>query len=1360
MKSILAFAVLLLALLSLPLQAAPVSVSGRILDSDGKAVANAKALLVPVLPEAEQNHLELEGKAYPEPAASVATDAAGAFRLTAPDVGMWKVRVDAAGFVSQEALLLPLLEETELPEVRLARDIRFQARVTDPQGRPLAGARVRVSGPRASFSPETPWRTAARVAVTDTNGAATFPKGKEETLTFRATAPGFPLTERKDVREGSVTLRLTPGLTRRLQVRDSQGKPVAGVFVLFNPASGGSWVIGRTSEAGVLDLVLPDRGGVELLLAADDGRRLTFRLKAARPGPQQAPDVAALPAAGLVTGKVVSARDGRPLAGALAWSSDHGAAVRTGADGVFRIPSSGGNDQNIHAAAAGFLPQDGRIVNGRAPTLPLQPTFALAGVVVDESGRPVQGADLKTSLQMNPRLMNNPSAFLSGGLSRSAESGRFRLGNLLPDFGYDLKVTRPGFAPLKMELPAREAGQRAPDLRIVLRSGRTAFGKVLDGAQRPIAGARVFLQPGVSGGLSARLRQSRNPERFEGTSDTAGRFEVKSLPAGTYDLVVQSRGFAPLTVPGLVVPEGKGATDLGTVMLSPGLTLKGIVTDSKGAPVIAAEVRASATEKRDAMRAFSRQPETPADATTQADGSFVLEDRAPGESLDLSVSHPGYGPGSAPGVAVPSEQPVRIVLQATARVSGKVTGPDRKPVAGAQVAVMEMSPASFGGMSRLMPGRPRRTVTDEEGAFVVEGVSPGAIEVSASAPRRQQARLEGLEVKPGQELSGIDILLLPGGVVEGRVLSPDGRPVPGAEVSVIEPSTDGMGISRFSQLRAMTDGDGQYSIDGVPPGPRTVEANAEGYRRAVREVEVTPEPRSVDLVLERGLEVSGRVVDDAGNPVASVDVSLIAGQNFFDAPRAMTGADGAFTIAGVQDGTYRLMARKEGYTLDGLGESVTVSGAPVAGIELKLSSGGMITGRLSGVELNQLSRVRVWANFEMNSGRVDPEGNYQIPNLRPGSWEVTAVVPNTSLRATGRVTLEPGAKEARLDLQFGDGYELRGIVLRNGEPVASAALTLVRTGTVEGGMESTDHQGSFRFGGLQEGAYKLTVSTPNGAHHEEKVDIAGDREIRVELRTASLSGRVIDSLDQSPVSGVRISLEPAQPGDQPLFLPDTQTDARGTFRMLEVGSGAWKLKAARDGYAPAERELQVDGSTPEEIELSLQPTEGVTVEALLPSGQAPDRIQVAVLGPQGETVASGSYPTGENGRTRISNVPPGRWELLVQSDVAAAAPVTVSVPGPPVRVVLPSSGMLRLKVPALVNDSTAKVVLTGAGGAPFRGIDFGGQARSEWELFGGQVGFSRVPAGVWRVTVKTPDGRSWNGTATVTAGGTAEVTLE
>lgn len=85
----------------------------------------------------------------------------------------------------------------------------------------------------------------------------------------------------------------------------------------------------------------------------------------------------------------------------------------------------------------------------------------------------------------------------------------------------------------------------------------------MDGGRRPAAGARVVLQPGALSSPASRERQLLyDPDRFEGVTDAAGRFQIKALPAGTFDLMVRGRGFAPLTVPSLVVPAGNGATDL------------------------------------------------------------------------------------------------------------------------------------------------------------------------------------------------------------------------------------------------------------------------------------------------------------------------------------------------------------------------------------------------------------------------------------------------------------------------------------------------------------------------------------------------------------------------------------------------------------------------------------------------------------------------------------------------------------------------------------------------------------------------------------------------------------------------------
>jgi protocatechuate 3,4-dioxygenase beta subunit len=1345
---------LLLAFLSLPLQAAKVPVTGRIVDPEGKPVPSIKVALTPILPEVESARLELAGKPGPEPAATASTDAAGIYHLVAPDAGMWRVRVASPGFMPLELLLTPLLEETDLPDARLLPDAGLQARVTDPRGQPLARAWVRVESAQIVFRPLETWRLPFRVAFTDANGLATLPRTREEVLTVRAAAPGYLPAEQKNVRGGSAALRLATGKTRQILVRDPQGKGVADAFVTFSESF---WLAGRTAESGLLDLTIPENG-VELRLRAADGRQLSSRLRAAKPD-EKGPAVLVLPKAEPVSGRIVSAQDGRPIAGALAWTGDdYGAAVRAGTDGTFRLPDFQ-KVAGVTAAAPGFFPEDGQASGGRLPTFSLQSRLAASGIVVDEAGRPVAGASLMASF-LPDRLqgVKGYTAYRSGGFARSAPSGRFRLSGLLAGVAYELRIGREGFAPARMELPVREAGKPAPDVRVVLRAGRTLFGSVIDGGRRPVAGAHVSLRPAAPTSFQARLWATRFSDPTarapEVPTDAAGRFELKNLVAGTFDLTVRARGFAPLTVPALAVPEGKGATDAGTVMLAPGAAVRGLVADPRGNPIDGAEVRAA---RRNELPRFMGEDPGPADTVTAADGSFVLEDRSPGESLNLVVIHPGYGPGSAPGVAVPSEALIRIVLLPTVRVAGHTLDPDGRPVAGASVFLSEEESRTFGGRSALMSSdRFHRGTSDDEGGFSFDGVSPGPFSLSAQAPRRQRAELKNLEVKAGQDLTGLELVLPPGAEVTGRVLSPEGRPVAEAQVVLVEASEER--YPSFSSLQATTDADGQYRIDGLPPGKRTLEARAEGYRRAVRDVELTATAAVVDFALERGLEASGRVVDDAGNPIAGTELILFASQYSADAPHATSEADGTFRFSGLRDGTYRLMAFKDGYAPDRRGTKVTLAGAPVSGLEVKLSGGGTIMGRLTGVEFSQLSRVLVSANFT-GSGQVDAEGVYRIPHLPPGRWTVKAVVPDTPLHAEGVVNLEPGVPEVRLDLQLGGGRTLTGVVLSNGEPLAGASLFLAKPRTSTRQLAASDHQGGFRFGGLEDGLYDLDVSTPRGALHHESVEISGDREIRVELRTASLSGRVIDATDSSPVSGARISLRSQREGSLAPF-EDATTDSRGAFRLLEVGDGAWTVRAAREGYAPAEREVRVDGSAPESLELRLEPTEGMTVEALLATGQAPGRLQVAALDAGGKVVASGNYPTGENGRTRLSNVPPGSWQLVIGSDASASVTVPVTVPGPVIRVVLPPAGRIRIKVPALASgEVAAKVTLTGAGGL-YRGFDWDGSVKSEWELEGGATVLPQVPTGVWQVTARAADGHSWSGTATVTPGGVAEVVVK
>ena len=113
------------------------------------------------------------------------------------------------------------------------------------------------------------------------------------------------------------------------------------------------------------------------------------------------------------------------------------------------------------------------------------------------------------------------------------------------------------------------------------------------------------------------------PARSRRVTDAAGRFEVRNLPAGSFDLDVRAKGFAPLTVPALAVPEGTGASDLGTVVLAPGAAIHGVVVDAQGEPVADAEVLARGAD-RDGISIVAARGRAPG-VFTAADGSFVLD---------------------------------------------------------------------------------------------------------------------------------------------------------------------------------------------------------------------------------------------------------------------------------------------------------------------------------------------------------------------------------------------------------------------------------------------------------------------------------------------------------------------------------------------------------------------------------------------------------------------------------------------------------------------------------------------------------------------------------------------------------------
>lgn len=153
----------------------------------------------------------------------------------------------------------------------------------------------------------------------------------------------------------------------------------------------------------------------------------------------------------------------------------------------------------------------------------------------------------------------------------------------------------------------------------------------------------------------------------------------------------------------------------------------------------------------------------------------------------------------------------------------------------------------------------------------------------------------------------------------------------------------------------------------------------------------------------------------AGSPVEGIEVRFSAGAN--TGGGAYSRADGSFRAL-VEDGTYRVWTLREGYARAFLEEPVTVEGAPVDGIELRLGETGTVRGRILGLEPGERARD-VWAagpGGPVRQGQLDQEGGFVIDGLPPGDWTILARYGDREGVAT--VSLATGQSETWTEVEM------------------------------------------------------------------------------------------------------------------------------------------------------------------------------------------------------------------------------------------------------------------------------------------------------------------------------------------------------
>ncbi len=626
------------------------------------------------------------------------------------------------------------------------------------------------------------------------------------------------------------------------------------------------------------------------------------------------------------------------------------------------------------------------------------------------------------------------------------------------------------------------------------------------GSGAPIAGAVVTATAPATGKAVAQ----------EGKSDAGGvcRLSLEANGAAV-QLDVKKSGWCPLR---LEIPAQSAAPagPLSFPMKRAG-TFGGAIRDEAGNPVAGAHVSASFPQRLTG-------PHIPLDdlyATSDAQGKWET-DFVPAETelLRIAVTHPDYSwDGSQPSPEELAAKSAVSQVQSVLALSGRVVGPDGKPVAGATVMRGEQY-----GIMGLQSGNV--ATTDAEGRFRFPPETNGTVQVAAFAPGFGPV-IKSAQV--GRGAAPVELRLTEAHPLRLRVTDLDGQEVAGAAVRV-----DGWGALRYPPWNFHDDGAGRYSLANAPADELKLDITAPG-RMSLIMYSVTPGETENVVKLGPDLRLHGKVVDGATKKAVE-KFTITAGwprQVFQNGAMANSGAEfGMGRGRQFNDGTYDwtftqpmvvgtqtpydfiLKVEADGYTpalsrifkatekdaeFDFELKTASFLNATVRLPDGSPAAGAVVQAISSATSLNMPARLRPGdlANISTDAG-----GHFQLPE--PAQPEVVlvtnaagfAAVTFEQLRDSPVITLQRwGRIEGSFKLgtnvganqTLAAGFPDAGVRTVNDSTPGTQLLTSVLQRVVFGSREAqTDAGGYFTFDCIPPGQVALmrveTIPTPQGGY--------------------------------------------------------------------------------------------------------------------------------------------------------------------------------------------------------------------------------------------------------------------------------------
>jgi len=680
----------------------------------------------------------------------------------------------------------------------------------------------------------------------------------------------------------------------------------------------------------------------------------------------------------------------------------------------------------------------------------------------------------------------------------------------------------------------------------------------------------------------------------------------------------------------------------------------------------------------------------------------------PEKEYTIVARSPLWADGRTGGVEVAAGQvtTIDVALTIGAQLSGTVVDELGNLVTTAEVEAMTPEMAAASGMP-MRGGRGDAIADPVEargGQFELRGVPPGELVLVGSAGGFLDGKLELGELTDGSERHGLTVRLDSGGKVSGVVRWPWGDLAEGAIVRVVQGARLG---GRFNMERLKGEvkvgADGAFAFSGLEvdsecsvtasaihpderpdPNSRVSLLQARKTPRWVAsQTEIMPGAPPIDLELSKGDVLSGKVVDDTGEPVKHFAVlASPAGSTMFSSSsrRPVRGRfkseEGEFDLKGVQPGDWEVKVSAGGHT-DSERRRLTVPNG--RDLTFTLARTGSVSGVVYGPDGDIAPDAMVWAEHgggQTSTAQADQEGLYELGKLYPG--QVTLFADSDDAARSNPVVLAIASAQEREDVAL--RVQPGATVVVEVHPEAGkregrrVSLSSERSEDITFGpgmrrtneSERTNEEGEVEFTGLDGGTYEVELSPDdnadwNGDPAEWLLRTANRKKAKVSV----VAGGVVVVVLGGPQPGqitvrgkITAAGEPVQMGlvtatdlenaeERPSSASNAEDD--GTYSLTLDHAGRWRFAVRYEQGSWSSFVVDVPETSEYTLDFELPETR---IEGLVtgPDGAPVPEMAVSLVdeasdGRRNDWFAQKRATTDAEGRYRFDNLSPGTYHL-------------------------------------------------------------------------------------------------------------------